>query len=71
MIKIAHWFIRKKKKKKKSNKLADERLEKVTGLDKKVNPKNLICKYKYPAADVNFDEFDNAFNHLDKIKEGE
>ena len=52
------------------NKLADEKLEEITGLDKKVNPDNLIYRYKGPTADVNFDEFDNVLNPLDEIKEG-
>ena len=50
------------------NKLADERLKKITGLDKKVNPDNLIYRYKGHTAGEKFDEFDNALNPLDKIK---
>ena len=46
----------------------DEKLEEIIGLDKIVNPGNLIYRYKDPTADVNFDEFDNALNLLDKIK---
>ena len=53
------------------NKLADERLEEITKLDKNVNPDDLICKYKGPTADVKFNEFDNALNLIDKIREGE
>ena len=53
------------------NKLSDERIEEITGLNKKVNPNNLIYRYKGPAADVKFGEFDNALNLLKKIKEGE
>ena len=53
------------------NKLVDERLEKRTTLDKKVNPGNLIYRYKDLIADVKFDEFDNDLDILDKIKEGE
>ena len=30
------------------NKLADERLEEITKLDKKVNPYDLICNIKVP-----------------------
>ena len=52
------------------NKLADERLEELTKLDKKVNPDDLICKYKGPNADAKFNEFDNALDLLDKIREG-
>ena len=53
------------------NKIADERLDKITELDKKVNLDNLIYKYKGPTVDAKFDEFDNALNILDKIREGE
>ena len=53
------------------NKLADERLEETTKLDKKVNPDDLIYKLKGPTADVKFNAFDNALNLLDKIREGE
>ena len=53
------------------NKLADERLEEITNLDKKVNPKDLKNKYKGPTADAKFNEFDNAINLLDKIREDE
>ena len=52
-------------------KLADERLEKITRLDKRVNLDNLVYRYKGPTADVKFDEFYNALNLLDKIYEGE
>ena len=53
------------------NKLVNERLEEITKLDKIVNPDDLIYKHKGPTADVKFNEFDNAFNLLDKIREGE
>ena len=53
------------------DKLGDERIEEITGLNKKVNPDNLIYRYKGPAADVKFGELDNALNLLKKIKEGE
>ena len=42
------------------NKLVDERLEKITDLDKKVNSDDLIYTYKGRLADTKFDEFDNA-----------
>ena len=51
------------------NKLADERFEKITELDKSVNPDNLIYRYKGLTADVKFSKFDNALNLLDKINE--
>ena len=44
------------------NKFEDERLEKITDLDKKVNSDDLIYRYKGDIANVNFDEFDNALD---------
>ena len=50
------------------NELVDERLEKITDLDKKkVNNDDLIYRYKGNIADVKFDEFDNAFDIIDMI----
>ena len=49
----------------------DERLEKITDLDKKVNSDDLIYRYRGNAADVKFDEFDNALNFINKIQNGE
>ena len=34
------------------NELADERLKKITALDKKVNRDDLICEYKSNTADA-------------------
>ena len=48
----------------------DERLEKITDLDKKVNSDDLIYRYKGNTADLNFDEFDNALALIDKIGDG-
>ena len=48
----------------------DERLEKITDLDKKVNSDDLIYRYKGNTADIKFDEFDNAFDIIDKIRDG-
>ena len=42
------------------NKLADERLEEMTELDKKINPYDLIHRYKGPTADVKLNEYDNG-----------
>ena len=50
------------------NELVDERCEKVTDLDKKVNSNDLIYKYKGNTADAKFDKFDNALNIINKIK---
>ena len=52
------------------NVLVDERLEKITDLDKKVNSDDLIYRYKGNTPDLNFDEFDNAFDIIDKIRDG-
>ena len=52
------------------NKLVDERLDEITRLDEKVNPDNLIYRYKGKTADTKFDKFDNAFNLFDKIRNG-
>ena len=65
-MKIALWIQDKKK-----YLPADERLEKITGLEEKVNPYNLLYRYKGHTADVKFDEFDNALNLLNKIRKGE
>ena len=53
------------------NKLADEKLEGITKLDKKVNPDDLIHRFKGTTADGKFNEFNNALNLLNKIREGE
>ena len=53
------------------NKLVDERLEKITDLDKKVNSDNLIYRYKGNTADVKFGKFDKALNIINKIQNGE
>ena len=52
------------------HKLADERLEEITELDKKVNADNLIYKYKGPTTNAKFNELDIAFNLIRKMKEG-
>ena len=56
-----------KKKKEIFNELVEERLEKITDLDKRVNSDDLIYRYKGNTPDLNFDEFDNALALLDKI----
>ena len=57
-------------KQKKVNELVDKRLEKITDLDKKINSDDLIYRYKGNTPDLNFDEFDNAFDIIDKIRDG-
>ena len=52
------------------NELVDERCEKITDLDKKVNSDDLIYRYTGNIADINFDEFDNALDIIDKIRDG-
>ena len=52
------------------NELVDERREKITDLDKKVNSDDLIYRYKGNTPDLNFDEFDNAFDIIDKVRDG-
>ena len=52
------------------NELVDERREKITDLDKKVNCDDLIYRYKSNTADVNFNKFDNALDIIDKIRDG-
>ena len=53
------------------NELVDERLEKITDLDKKVNSDDLIYRYKGNTADAKFDKFDNALNIINKIQNAE
>ena len=53
------------------NELVDERREKITDLDKKVNSDDLIYKCKGNTADVKFDEFDNTLNIINKMQNGE
>ena len=52
------------------NKFIDERLEKTTDLDERVNRDDLIYMYKGKVADKKFDEFDNALDIIKKIREG-
>ena len=52
------------------NELVNERLEKITDLDKKVNSDGLIYRYKGNTADVKFDEPDNALALINKTRDG-
>ena len=54
----------------KFNELVDERLKKITDLDKKVNSDYLKYRYKGNITDVKFNEFDNALDIIDKIRDG-
>ena len=51
------------------NKLVDERPEKITDLDKKVNRNDLIYIYKGRLTDTKFDEFDSALGIINKVRD--
>ena len=53
------------------NELVDERLEKITDLDKKVNSDDLIYRYKGNTVDAKFNKFDNVLNIINKIQKSE
>ena len=42
----------------------------MTNLDKKVDKKNLIYRYRGNAADAKFDKFDKALDIINKIRDG-
>ena len=52
------------------NELADKRLNKITELDKKVSLDDLVYRYKGKIPDGKFNTYDNAFDLIDKIKNG-
>ena len=52
------------------NELVDERCKKIDALDKKVNKNDLIYRHKGDSPDVEFNKFDNAFDIIDKIRNG-
>ena len=52
------------------NKFVDEKLEKITDLDEKVNNDDLIYRYRGKFADTKFDEFENALGIINKIRDG-
>ena len=52
------------------NELVDERLEKITDLDERVNSDDLIYRYKRNTADTKLDKFDNALDIINKIRDG-
>ena len=66
MMRILHLFQNKKK----YNELINERLEKITDLDDWVNSSDLIYRYKGKTDDAKFDEFDNTFSVIKKIRDG-
>ena len=53
------------------NELVDERHEKITDLDKKINSDDLIYRYKGNTVDVKFDKFGNALNIINKMQNDE
>ena len=68
MLKILHLT----QSKKIFNELVDKRREKKKNdLDRKVNRDDLIQTYKGNTSELNFDEFDNALNIINKIQNGE
>ena len=55
--------------KQKEVKLVDERLEQIADLDERVNSGDLIYRYKGKNDDIKFDEFDNALDIVNKIRD--
>ena len=53
------------------NKFGEKRLDDITELDKKVSLDDLIYRYKGKTPDEKFDEYDDALNLINKIKNGE
>ena len=51
------------------NKLVDERIEKITDLDKIANRNDLIYRYKGKVANTKFNEFDNALDIINEIRD--
>ena len=50
--------------------VVDERLQKVSDLDKEINSDDLTYRCKGNTPDLNFDEFDNALALIDKMRDG-
>ena len=50
--------------------VVDERLQKISDLDKEINSDDLTYRCKGNTPDLNFDEFDNALNIINKIQNG-
>ena len=53
------------------NELADQRLNKINELHKKVNLYDLVYKYKCKSPDEKFDKYDNALDFINKIRNGD
>ena len=58
------------KQKKIFNELADERLKKITELNKKVNYDNLLYEFTGKTKDTDFNQFDHTFSFSNKIRDG-
>ena len=67
MLKIPHLC---QNKKEMFSELVDERREKIIDLDKKVNSVDLIYGYKGNTTDLNFNQFNNALDIINKIRDG-
>ena len=52
------------------NELVHKRLKKIDDLNKKVNSNDLIYRYKNNSPNVEFNKFNNAFDIIDKIRDG-
>ena len=52
------------------NELVHKRLKKIDDLNKKVNSNDLIYRYKNNSPNVEFNKFNNAFDFIDKIRDG-
>ena len=50
--------------------VVDERLQKISDLDKEINSDDLTYRCKGNTPDLNFDEFDNALALIDKMRDG-
>ena len=65
IMKMVHWF---QKQKEIFNELVNERSDKITKLEKKVDRDNLVDRYKENSPDEEFSTYDNALDLIDKIK---
>ena len=52
------------------DKLVDDRIENITKLDNNVKRNDLIYRYKRNTSDLNFNEFDNAIDVINKVRDG-
>ena len=53
------------------DKLTEESFGKINNLEKRVDTNKLVLKYKSNATDEDFSKFDNAFDLIHKIRDGE